>query len=46
GIGYGKSGDGYVRLSLTIPDAGLVKGLSRLAQWRNTRARPAIKKIT
>ncbi len=37
GIGYGKSGEGYVRLSLTIPDAALVKGLSRLAGWRNTR---------
>ncbi len=29
GIGYGNHGEGYVRLSLTIPDAGLVKGLSR-----------------
>ncbi|MFC1904123.1 LL-diaminopimelate aminotransferase [Chloroflexota bacterium] len=37
GIGYGKSGGGYVRLSLTIADAMLVKGLSRLAGWRNTR---------
>ncbi|MDD4876783.1 MAG: LL-diaminopimelate aminotransferase [Dehalococcoidales bacterium] len=37
GIGYGKNGEGYVRLSLTIPDAGLVKGLSRLSQWRDTR---------
>ncbi len=37
GIGYGENGEGYVRLSLTIPDAGLVKGLSRLAGWRNTR---------
>ncbi len=37
GIGYGKSGEGYVRLSLTIPDAALVKGLSRLSGWRNTR---------
>ena len=35
GIGYGKSGEGYVRLSLTIADAALVKGLSRLAEWRN-----------
>jgi len=33
GIGYGKNGEGYVRLSLTISDAGLVKGLSRLAEW-------------
>jgi len=37
GIGYGKNGEGYVRLSLTIPDAGLVKGLSRLAGWRDSR---------
>ena len=37
GIGYGKNGEGYVRLSLTIPDAGLVKGLSRLAGWRDTK---------
>jgi len=26
-----------VRLSLTIPDAMLVKGLSRLSGWRNSR---------
>lgn len=37
GLGYGPSGEGYVRLSLTIPDASLVKGLSRLSGWRNTR---------
>ena len=37
GVGYGRSGEGYVRLSLTIPDAVLVKGLSRLSAWRNTR---------
>ncbi len=37
GLGYGKSGEGYVRLSLTIPDAGLVKGLSRLAGWRDSK---------
>jgi LL-diaminopimelate aminotransferase len=37
GIGYGKNGEGYVRLSLTIPDAALVKGLSRLSGWRSTR---------
>lgn len=37
GRGYGKNGEGYVRLSLTIPDAGLVKGLSRLAGWRDTK---------
>jgi len=37
GIGYGQNGEGYIRLSLTIPDALLVKGLSRLAGWRNKR---------
>jgi LL-diaminopimelate aminotransferase len=37
GVGYGRNGEGYIRLSLTIPDAALVKGLSRLAGWRNTR---------
>jgi len=43
GAGYGRQGEGYVRLSLTIPDAALVKGLSRLAGWRNTR-RQVVKK--
>ncbi len=37
GTGYGRAGEGYIRLSLTIPDASLVKGLSRLSGWRNTR---------
>jgi LL-diaminopimelate aminotransferase len=37
GIGYGKNGENYVRLSLTIPDVSLVKGLSKLSGWRNTR---------
>jgi LL-diaminopimelate aminotransferase len=37
GVGYGPSGEGYVRLSLTIPDVSLVKGLSRLSGWRNKR---------
>ncbi len=44
GVGYGKSGEGYVRLSLTIPDAGLVKGLSRLAGWHDTKAKPKLKR--
>ena len=39
GAGYGRGGEGYVRLSLTITDAGLVKGLSRLAGWRNSKSR-------
>lgn len=37
GTGYGRNGEGYIRLSLTIPDAALVKGLSRLADWRKSR---------
>lgn len=44
GIGYGKNGEGYVRLSLTIPDAGLVKGLSKLAGWRDTKNKFKAKK--
>ncbi|MBI4186112.1 MAG: LL-diaminopimelate aminotransferase [Chloroflexi bacterium] len=36
GTGYGKQGEGYIRLSLTIPDTALEKGLSRLAKWRGT----------
>jgi len=43
GIGYGQNGEGYVRLSLTIPDASLVKGLSRLAEWRSFRIKPKVK---
>jgi len=38
GVGYGKNGEGYIRLSLTIPDAALVKGLSKLAGWRSASA--------
>ena len=34
GTGYGKSGEGYVRFSLTIPDESLEKGLAKLARWR------------
>ena len=37
GIGYGRNGEGYVRLSLTIPDASLLKGLSRMAQWHDSK---------
>jgi len=40
GTGFGKNGEGYVRLSLTVPDATFVKGLSRLAGWHNRKARP------
>ena len=38
GIGYGPSGEGYVRLSLTIPDDRLEEGVRRMeklaASWR------------
>jgi LL-diaminopimelate aminotransferase len=34
GNGYGSHGEGYVRLSLTVPDASLLKGLSKLAAWK------------
>lgn len=37
GVGYGEHGEGYVRLSLTVPDALVVKGLSRLTSWRDTK---------
>jgi len=37
GVGYGRSGEGYVRLSLTIPDASLLKGLSRMATWHDSK---------
>jgi LL-diaminopimelate aminotransferase len=39
GTGYGKHGEGYIRISLTIPDAGLVKGLSKLSSWRGSRGK-------
>ena len=44
GIGYGKSGENYVRLSLTIRDAELVKGLSRLTEWRDSKNRFNVRK--
>jgi len=33
GSGYGKNGEGYIRLSLTIPDDRLEEGLSRMERW-------------
>ena len=44
GVGYGKNGEGYVRLSLTIPNAALVKGLSRLSGWHSTRSKHKARK--
>jgi len=34
GAAYGKAGEGYVRLSLTIPDEDLEEGISRLESWK------------
>ena len=33
GNGFGPSGEGYIRLSLTIDDASLEEGLDRIAGW-------------
>jgi len=35
GIGYGKSGEGYIRLSLTISDTDMEKGITKLREWRS-----------
>ena len=43
GVGYGQNGEGYGRLSLTVSEAGLVKGLSRLAGWRDSKNKFKIK---
>ena len=34
GTGYGKYGEGYIRLSVTISDDDLQKALDRLASWK------------
>jgi LL-diaminopimelate aminotransferase len=34
GVGYGAAGEGYVRLSLTIPDDQLEEGVRRLRGWK------------
>ena len=34
GIGYGQSGEGYIRLSLTVPDERLDEAVARLRAWR------------
>jgi len=33
GPGYGPHGEGYIRLSLTVSDANLEKGIAKLKQW-------------
>jgi LL-diaminopimelate aminotransferase len=37
GISYGKHGEGYIRLSLTIPDHRLEEALARLSAWHKKR---------
>jgi len=37
GNGYGPSGEGYFRISLTISDAMLEKGIAKLAEWKNRK---------
>jgi LL-diaminopimelate aminotransferase len=39
GTGYGPSGEGFVRLSLTLSDASLVKALSKLSGWQDSHNR-------
>ncbi|MBM3133678.1 MAG: aminotransferase class I/II-fold pyridoxal phosphate-dependent enzyme, partial [Chloroflexi bacterium] len=34
GSGYGKAGEGYIRISLTIPDDRLKEGLARLEKLK------------
>jgi LL-diaminopimelate aminotransferase len=33
GIGYGKEGEGYIRLSITLADNRLEEGIRRLSEW-------------
>jgi len=37
GTGYGSAGEGYVRLSLTLPDDRLDEGINRLVKWHKAR---------
>ena len=39
GSGYGENGEGYIRLSLTISDDNLDKGLARLTSWEIPRSK-------
>ena len=33
GVGYGPSGEGYIRISLTVPDDRMEEALSRISSW-------------
>ncbi len=37
GTGYGAAGEGFVRLSLTVPDERLDEGITRLLKWSESR---------
>jgi LL-diaminopimelate aminotransferase len=37
GVGYGSVGEGYIRLSFTLPDDRLEAGISRLLDWHESR---------
>ncbi|MBM4447166.1 MAG: LL-diaminopimelate aminotransferase [Chloroflexi bacterium] len=39
GTGYGKAGEGYIRLSLTLPDDRLDKGINQLLKWRKAKGK-------
>ena len=36
GVGYGNAGEGYIRLSLTLPDDRLEAGIGRLLDWHKS----------
>jgi LL-diaminopimelate aminotransferase len=38
GTGYGAAGEGYIRLSLTVPDDRLDEGINRLLKWSRSRS--------
>jgi LL-diaminopimelate aminotransferase len=37
GTGYGKYGEGYIRLSMTAADSDIDEGLSRLLAWSRSQ---------
>jgi len=37
GIGYGPSGEGYIRLSMTLPDDKLEEGVRRMSAWKGLK---------
>ncbi|MSQ10762.1 MAG: LL-diaminopimelate aminotransferase, partial [Dehalococcoidia bacterium] len=34
GVGYGPTGEGYIRISLTTPDARIEEAMQRLENWK------------